>query len=151
MRISECHPDRRHRAHGLCYICYGRAHWQSFYKKNREVYLVKRAKNKKERSELQKQDYKINGRARLLAKQTGRPFEEIRNEILALIEKSGYCCEICGTIAAINLDHNHKTGAIRGFLCGSHNRMLGLAREDETILRNTIRYLMQKEQDALRG
>lgn len=39
------------------------------------------------------------------------------------------------------VDHNHKTGKIRGLLCSPCNRMLGQVGDSFTILRNAIEYL----------
>lgn len=40
-----------------------------------------------------------------------------------------------------NVDHCHTTGRIRGLLCNSCNRALGLLKEDSEILRKAARYL----------
>ena len=53
-------------------------------------------------------------------------------------------CEICGKkLDRFNLciDHNHKTGEVRGILCREHNLMLGYAKDKEQILLNAIKYL----------
>jgi hypothetical protein len=43
------------------------------------------------------------------------------------------------------VDHDHKTGKIRGLLCAKHNRMIGLASENLEILQNAINYLKKYE------
>lgn len=58
-------------------------------------------------------------------------------------------CPICGKELSSplekgttsHIDHDHKTGMVRGILCGNCNRLLGLAREDPVILRSATRYL----------
>jgi len=39
------------------------------------------------------------------------------------------------------LDHNHRTGQVRGLLCSRCNRILGYVHEDTTILTRAVRYL----------
>jgi len=39
------------------------------------------------------------------------------------------------------LDHSHETGDFRGWLCHQCNRMLGIARDDVSILYRAIKYL----------
>lgn len=55
-------------------------------------------------------------------------------------------CEICGIKGEMHLDHNHATGKFRGWLCGPHNRMLGMAKDNPRILVNAARYLMDRPQ-----
>lgn len=55
-------------------------------------------------------------------------------------------CAICGLEFDIDrsdaqIDHDHETGKVRGFLCGSCNRMLGHAKDDLRRLRNAQQYL----------
>ena len=53
-------------------------------------------------------------------------------------------CEICGASfeeTKPNFDHDHKTGKIRGVLCGPHNRALGIFNDDIDLLRAAIEYL----------
>ena len=42
---------------------------------------------------------------------------------------------------ALSIDHDHKTGEIRGLLCHKCNVVLGLIFDDVTILSNLIKYL----------
>lgn len=59
-------------------------------------------------------------------------------------------CAICekeeteersGKLRALAVDHNHSTGAVRGLLCQSCNKMIGLACDDVTVLAKAISYL----------
>ena len=54
-----------------------------------------------------------------------------------MFEKQNGLCAICGKPEVkkwLDVDHNHKTNKIRGLLCGSCNRMLGLAKDNDQIL-----------------
>jgi len=64
-------------------------------------------------------------------------------------------CEICNKKLSWNnatgseikntdwgvVDHNHRTGKVRGILCGGCNLMLGFAKSNQRILRNASEYL----------
>ena len=53
-------------------------------------------------------------------------------------------CAICGKRPKgrrLHLDHEHASGAFRGLLCLSCNRMLGLAKDSPEVLRNGAKYL----------
>jgi hypothetical protein len=55
-------------------------------------------------------------------------------------------CKICkgpgdGKKGNLAVDHNHKTGAVRGLLCNSCNVALGNAKESIEILQSMIKYL----------
>jgi hypothetical protein len=55
-------------------------------------------------------------------------------------------CAICGTHQNdlkqnLCVDHNHKTGAIRGLLCGKCNRGIGNLNDNIITLENAINYL----------
>ena len=58
------------------------------------------------------------------------------------------CCKICGIHQTADsrkfaVDHNHKTGQIRGLLCASCNSGLGYFKDNTTILENAITYIKQ--------
>jgi|CXWL01.1.fsa_nt_gi hypothetical protein len=73
---------------------------------------------------------------------------------LEMIEEQGGCCAICRSEAVdgglgrwrrirLAVDHDHKTGAVRGLLCGKCNLGIGHFMEDETRLLNAIRYIKE--------
>lgn len=52
-------------------------------------------------------------------------------------------CAICGLKKeeTLAVDHNHKTGGIRGLLCSHCNHVLGFAEDNIELLNKTIDYL----------
>ena len=51
-------------------------------------------------------------------------------------------CEICSTTEGkMCVDHDHKTGSVRGLLCEPCNFMLGHAKDNTNTLANAIAYL----------
>ena len=56
-------------------------------------------------------------------------------------------CFICGkqpaTNRALDIDHDHATGTVRGLLCSTHNRALGLMNDDISLLLKSIKYLVR--------
>lgn len=65
-----------------------------------------------------------------------------------LLELQGYKCAICRTDKPSgsgfwHLDHNHRTGECRGFLCHYCNVGIGSLRENETVLLSAVRYLKE--------
>lgn len=69
----------------------------------------------------------------------------------AKLAAQNYMCAICCTsepAGGWHLDHNHSTGAVRDFLCGSCNRGLGLMREDIGTLLGAIAYVTKHTDNA---
>jgi hypothetical protein len=72
-----------------------------------------------------------------------------------LLEKQNYVCDICGKaetsknslgeIQSLSVDHDHKTGKIRGLLCCHCNHLLGSAKDNIIILRKAIEYLCKNQ------
>lgn len=56
------------------------------------------------------------------------------------------CCAICAIPQmelkrVLSVDHNHKTGKVRGLLCGNCNHALGQTKENIDIIEGLIDYL----------
>ena len=60
-----------------------------------------------------------------------------------LVAKQNGVCLICNKSDGhkLHIDHDHKTGKVRGLLCGSCNRGLGMFKEDIKHLKSAIKYL----------
>ena len=72
-------------------------------------------------------------------------------QYLELVELQKNCCALCGLpesrknqrneIKPLSVDHDHRTGKVRGLLCNDCNAMLGFAHEDIERLSNAIIYI----------
>lgn len=66
----------------------------------------------------------------------------------ALLERCGWKCESCSKELQRNsqrngpcVDHDHETGNVRGILCHSCNRALGLLKDSTSIIQKLLEYL----------
>ena len=54
-------------------------------------------------------------------------------------------CDICSTkVLTLHVDHSHVTGKVRGYLCGSCNRGIGLLKDSASICFSAGKYLNEK-------
>jgi hypothetical protein len=69
-----------------------------------------------------------------------------------MADRQGNRCAICNTHAAaiehasfkhnpLVIDHDHRTGKIRGLLCSTCNNMLGHAKDNPSLLIAAAKYL----------
>jgi hypothetical protein len=66
-----------------------------------------------------------------------------------LREQNGVCAicheeevaKIHGKIKTLSVDHDHKTGKVRGLLCSQCNPSFGMLKESETIILSMLSYL----------
>ena len=64
----------------------------------------------------------------------------------SLMESQGGKCAICGGVpvqSRLCVDHDHKTGRIRGLLCRKCNAALGLFSDSRELLKKADEYLSQ--------
>ena len=66
-------------------------------------------------------------------------------EVQALVDAQGGLCKVCCRNPALQVDHDHDTGVIRGILCDGCNGGLGLFNEDIQLLQRAIEYLEKKD------
>jgi hypothetical protein len=65
----------------------------------------------------------------------------------AMLIEQNYVCAICNksekssTKGVLFIDHDHKTGKVRGLLCDTCNRGLGYFYDNKLFLHNAIEYL----------
>lgn len=65
-------------------------------------------------------------------------------EFKQMLKKQKGLCAICNkeeTKRRISVDHNHKTGKVRGLLCQECNIALGLLKDNPKLLKKAINYL----------
>lgn len=113
---------------------------KKYYLNNKEYFRQKKAKwylenRDKVKLMYRKQDLKKNHRL------TIEQYAEMLNR------QEGQCKGCQRHYSEFNkslaVDHNHKTGKIRGLLCGACNKSLGLLKEDLNIFYNLIKYLQE--------
>lgn len=78
--------------------------------------------------------YRQNGGA---AGRHGLTLEDVE----LLLRRQNGVCAICGDEGTLCIDHDHKTGKVRGLLCRRCNIGLGHFRDDTVALTNAVAYL----------
>lgn len=53
---------------------------------------------------------------------------------------ANYRCPVCDNERPLVVDHNHRTGEVRGPLCSNCNTALGLLGEDPRTIRSLLAY-----------
>lgn len=70
-------------------------------------------------------------------------------EVEAMRQAQGNCCAICGKQPPrLNVDHDHKTGAVRSLLCLNCNALLGHCDDEISVLQNAIAYIERHKNHA---
>ncbi len=68
------------------------------------------------------------------------------NEFNEILKRQGERCAICRTNRpsgrGFGVDHDHKTGRIRGILCHSCNTGIGLLKDSPKLLEKALKYLV---------
>lgn len=72
-----------------------------------------------------------------------------KEEFGAMVESQKGECLICRRKKKLVVDHDHKTGSIRGLLCGGCNVMLGHFRDSAVLIQRVINYLLDARQFQL--
>lgn len=120
---------------GLNYFCFEceRNYKKLYYQKNKE-----KVKEYKKRKKVHIKNYQKGYRL--------RKYELTIEKYNEMLLGQNNCCKICLTPKFNNgkrlaVDHCHKTGKIRGLLCESCNRAIGLLKDDVVVLENAIKYI----------
>jgi hypothetical protein len=102
----------------------------------------------KERQKAQRIARRLADPQRHLAKQRERYYGISPDDAEALFEAQDRRCAICHTDTpngrgTWHLDHDHRSGKVRGFLCQGCNNGLGFFRDDPLRLELAARYLRE--------
>jgi cell fate (sporulation/competence/biofilm development) regulator YlbF (YheA/YmcA/DUF963 family) len=108
----------------------------------------KREINGKSKAYRQTEKYKINQRRYTLKRCFGITVYEYEE----MYKSQNGKCNICGkeetsydkkqgVLRRLSVDHDHKTGKVRGLLCSNCNLAIGKMNEDISILKSAIEYL----------
>jgi len=117
---------------------YCKAKQKEYYKKYYQERRDKILAEKKEYGRLHPEE----GRRGKYFRRYGIYLEEYNQMVI----KQGGCCAICGVNELelkrhLFVDHDHKTGKIRGLLCQTCNNVLGYSYDCIDILQKAILYL----------
>jgi hypothetical protein len=124
--------------------------FKNWYDKNPELVKKIRKDYKEYRSDYYKsEERKLKHRKSYIERTFNIPYElyeEMHN-------KQNGLCGICNrpetskTYKYLAIDHCHKTGHIRGLLCNSCNRGIGMLLDNINIVRNALNYLKNNNYD----
>lgn len=117
---------------------------------NAERIKANRAARSEERKETQQRWREVNREKRTAAEYVSharRRYGLSKEELRKLREDHRDVCAICGGSGGkkgLCIDHDHRTGEIRGLLCGNCNIAIGLMRDSPSALRKAALYLERK-------
>jgi len=115
---------------------------RSNYERNKEKWQAKYEANKEANRE-KAREHGQSDRAQALYRE--RRFNLSQEERGIILLRQGGGCAICGVMEEegkrLHVDHDHKSGEVRGLLCGLCNRGIGSLRDDEDLVRKAARYL----------
>jgi hypothetical protein len=123
-------------------------HYNEYYKENPEKQKEKNERQAINRKNFYDSDKGVESSRRAHLK---RSFGISLEEYNEMSERQNHICAICGGYETsyrnkvLSVDHSHKTGVIRGLLCNTCNRALGLFKEDIDVLKKAIDYLLKNE------
>ena len=119
---------------------YNKIYHKAYYIKNQAKVNTKSLQWAKENPEARKNIY--------IKQRHGITLIEYRDKFIAQQE----LCGICGVKMELgqkaHLDHNHKTGTLREFLCWHCNRGLGSFKDSITLLQKASNYLTKHSEET---
>lgn len=145
------------------------AYTKAYYAKNREKILAsnKRARERDYGRHLQRaREYhhahreEINARRRQHRKDNPEHYSLLRRARVYDLSPVGFkemydrqCgrCLVCGEHKKLAVDHDHKTGLIRGLLCSQCNTAIGLLKDSPELMRTLARYVEECAQQVQGG
>lgn len=117
---------------------------KQYYKKNKTK-IIKREQDRYKKNRIkilkQRKSYYVDNRKDILLKNKLIKYKLTKEDYEWLLDEQNGKCAICFIETNLVVDHDHKTGKVRGLLCGHCNKALGFLREDVSLLENIKNYL----------
>ena len=120
------------------------------YAKNRETYIARAKRWQRENRDRHvawQRKYREENREWMREKDRKRwlaaKYSLTPEEFEKLLERQRGACAICGVVMGkdLHVDHDHEAKFVRGLLCGSCNRGIGLLKENPETLRRAAEYM----------
>jgi hypothetical protein len=61
-----------------------------------------------------------------------------------MLDEQGYRCAICRRKSSLGVDHDHRSGVVRGLLCRKCNLGIGHLGDDPRLVKRAFKYLMER-------
>ena len=120
---------------------------KEYREKYRQQRIEYRNKNR-ERISKRAKEYRKNNKESIRNKKLIKKFGIGVDEYNLLLESQDYGCAICGSKETgshhtkyFSVDHDHKTGKVRGLLCFHCNTGIGSLQDDPNLLSKALDYL----------
>lgn len=157
--MADCHPDRKHKALGLCSFCYQIKYVSENKEKVMESARNWQQKNKDKSLESTRRWRSKNRDTLLKTRREQRKAVEPRTRRGEIVKKYGITlvdyeeilakqnglCAICERVEnngkAFCVDHDHENGKIRGLLCYKCNTAIGLLGDNIDLAERAVSYL----------
>ena len=110
----------------------------------------KKCKREAKKATMSKEDWLLQNRRYWLKSQYNLSLEDYNNKL----KEQNHSCAICkcdetdAFKGLLFVDHDHKTGKVRGLLCHHCNTALGKFRDSQEILNSAINYLDKHDGSA---
>jgi hypothetical protein len=137
---GEFYPDKSKKdgIHSICVACH-KTYQKNLHARDSEARNRQLERSKKYR-ELNPEKYKLGIRNATLKKKYGITIEEY-NSMLATQNNQCAVCFDAPKHQRLHVDHNHKTGKVRGLLCQACNVSIGKMKESPELLRRLALYI----------
>jgi hypothetical protein len=130
---------------------------KQYYEKNKKELRAYRAKYKNEHEEEikeQQKQYRLKYPEKIKNHDLLSGHGITLNDYNKMLKEQNNGCAICGNpetdkevnkkVKSLSVDHDHKTGKVRGLLCSKCNKGIGLFQDNIKLLQSAINYLKNK-------
>ncbi len=136
-----------------CYLLYVSRNYRKAIRRNRkkcsDCNKTKSLNNFHPKNRIKKTYFSICKkcyRKRVLNNSLLRKYGITLKQYKRLVKRGGGLCDICGDSpkgrwSKLNIDHDHRTGKVRGLLCHTCNTGLGMFMDNSKTIKKAARYL----------